>query len=158
MTSIKLPYSRARARLDHVRKWANHAEAFLLSMFLTEKIIRRTLVQLVIWKGSTPVDAFKTVKKLQFWQLKEEWKKYDEESRSLNEVIEDDNWNVIDAASKKRNDLVHGSGHEAQNVYRKQLEKLLPAHDEIKRKFAAKYSGFYGWRGMTDAAGNLLTP
>lgn len=157
MTSIKRSYKHARARLDELREWATSAEAFLLSFFLTEKIIRRTLVQLVIWKGKTPDDAFKTVGDLSIGAVKDAWKKYNPNKHSLDAVIGTTNWDVIKDAAKLRNELVHGSGHQAQKVYNRQLKKLIPALDEIKNIFAAEY-GYSGWRGMKDSGGNKILP
>ncbi len=156
MIPVKWRYKRARARLDEIQEWSTPAEAYVLAVFFTEKIIRRTLVQLVIWKGRTAGDAFETVKKLKgIWAVKKTWNKYDIKGRSLEVVIGNANWGVLKDAADYRNDLVHGSGHQAQKVYRKQLPPLLAALDDIKSKLSTEY-GYSGWKGMKDRAGNPI--
>jgi len=158
MYPLKWRYKRVRGRLDEISQWATAGEAYVLTVFLTEKTIRRTLVQLVIWKGNTPANAFKTVEDLRgIWAVKKAWKKYDPKARSLKDIIGNKNWGVVKAAAEYRNALVHGSEHQAQKVYSRHRRKLLAALDDIKKRFAAEY-GYTGWKNVRDNAGNRGWP
>lgn len=154
--SIKRTYKTARARLDELCRLLKPDEAFVLTVFFVEKILRRTLLQLVIRKGMTLKDASEVVEHLHgLWKVKNAWPCYDPKNRILETVIGKQNWEIIAGAAKKRNDLVHGSGNEGQRVYSKVLPPLKAAVDEIKQRFTAEY-GYYGWRGLKDSNGNKI--
>lgn len=156
MISLKRRYKTARARIDDLNKSSPPDEAFVLTVFFVEKLIRRTLLQLVIWKGMTFDDALKVVEGLTgLWKVRNAWPCYDPKNRILERVIGKPNCDIITDAAAKRNKLVHGSGNEGQRVYRRALPSVIAALDEIKQAFAAEYK-YYGWRGMTDDAGNRI--
>jgi hypothetical protein len=156
MISLKRRYKTARARIAELQKCSPSDEEFVLTVFFVEKLIRRTLLQLVIWKGMTFSDALKVVEAMNgVWKVKNAWPCYDPKNRILENIIGKPNWDIIADAGAKRNRLVHGSGNEGQRVYSKALSPLIAALDEIKEKFAAEYK-YYGWRGMKDIAGNRV--
>jgi len=156
MYPLKWTYTRARQRIQELPNWATPAEAFVLTLFFVEKIIRRTLVQIVIRKGKTPAKAFKTVRRLLgIVKVKEAWSNYDQGGRALQAVIGAAHWQRIEKAAKLRNALVHGSGHQAQKVYGRELLHLRNTLDHIRNTFSNEY-GYSGWKGMKDNAGNLL--
>lgn len=129
-----------------------------MTVFFVEKIMRRTLLQLIIWKGVSLKDAMKAVKRLNgIWRVIDAWPCYDPSSRVLQTIIGQTNVDTVTKAAQKRNALVHGSGNEGQRVYHKLLPPLISALDDIKQKFEAEY-GFYGWRGLTDNEGHKLKP
>lgn len=153
---LKWRYKRVRARLEAMSQWATPGEAYVLTVFFAEKLIRRTLVQLVIRNGTTPDDAFQATQELRgIWKVKKAWKKYDPEGRSLDGVIGEANWDVVKTAAKYRNALVHGSEHQAQKVYSRHRRKLLKTLDDIRNKFSAEY-GYSGWKNMRDSDGNPI--
>jgi hypothetical protein len=148
MYSIKWGYTKARSRLDEIAVWALPSERFLLAMFMIEKLLRRTLVQIVISAGFATDEAFRIVGGLRGVEtLKEHWKRYDPRSRTLVDVIGNDSWQVVHRSARKRNELVHGSGHEAELSYKRQLPKLLAALDEVQKALQATY-GYSGWDRM----------
>lgn len=156
MISLRRRYKTARARIAELKESAPADEAFVLTVFFVEKIIRRTLLQLIIRKGMTFEDALKVVKRMRgLWAVIDAWPCYDPSNRVLATIIGKANFDTVTSAAKKRNDLVHGSGNEGQRVYRKAIPPLIAALDEIKQKFEAEY-GYYGWRNMKDCAGNKL--
>ncbi len=127
-----------------------------MTVFFVEKIMRRTLLQLIIWKGLSLEDAMKVVKRLNgLWRVIDAWPCYDPSNRVLQTIIGPNNIETVTKAAQKRNALVHGSGNEGQKVYKRLLPPLISALDDIKQKFEAEY-GFYGWRGLTDSARNKL--
>ena len=157
MISIKRRYKTARARLDGLLEWAQPAEAFVLTTFFVEKILRRTIVQLMIRSGLTPPVAFETSnEKLRgLWRVRNTWKKYDPRKRSLEDIIGGDTWDTIKDAATLRNELIHGSGYQSENVYRANHLKLLQALDAMHTSFEAEY-GYSGWRGMKDSSGTEI--
>jgi hypothetical protein len=156
MISIKRTYNTARRRLDELPKRTTPAETFVLTVFFIEKILRRTLVQLVILKGSPHADAFETVKTLRgLHAVRDTWKKYDAKKQTLESVIGADAWAQIKEAAKLRNELVHGSGYQAEKVYRKLNPALLKCLDSVVTAFTKEY-GYAGWRGMRDATGKKI--
>lgn len=156
MITIKWSYKRARSRLGQLLEWATPAEAFVLTVFFIEKILRRTLVQMVILSGNSPKDAFDKVQSLRgLHSVRDNWKKHDVNGKKLEDVIGKENWEMIKVAAKLRNELVHGSGHQAQKVYKKQLPKLLAVVDDIMKSFSAEYK-YSGWKGIRDSAGNKI--
>lgn len=157
MISIKRKYVTARARLDALPQWAQPAEAFVLTTFFVEKILRRTLVQLMIRHGMTPAAAFETSndKLSGLWKVRNAWKEYDPKKRQLEAVIGTDAWQTIKDAAKLRNELVHGSGYKAEKIYSQNHANLLKALDVVHSQFKSEYS-YSGWRGMKDSAGNKI--
>ncbi|HBM16795.1 MAG TPA: hypothetical protein DD381_10695 [Lentisphaeria bacterium] len=156
MISLRRTYKFARNRINQLRASAPPDEAFVLTMFFVEKIIRRTLLQLMIRSGMTLADAVVAMKKLKgIWAVKNAWHKYDPANRDLEAVIGKAHWDVIADSATKRNDLVHGSGNEGQRVYSQVLTPLIASLDQIRQTFTGEYK-YAGWRGMKDAAGNPL--
>lgn len=156
MISLRRRYKTARARIEELKNSAPADEAFVMTVFFVEKIIRRTLLQQIIRKGMTVEDAMKVVKRLNgLCRVIDAWPCYDPSNRVLETVIGKTNVDTIAKAAKKRNALVHGSGNEGQKVYSTALPPLVDALDHIKQKFAAEY-GYYGWRGLRDSAGNKI--
>ena len=156
MYPLKWTYKRARGRLDDIGEWATAGEAYVLTVFLVEKTIRRTLVQLVLWNGAVPADAFATVELLKgIWKVKKAWQHYDPNNRSLEENVGNTNWDVVAAGAKYRNALVHGRKHQAQKVYSRHRKKLLTALDDITSRFSTEY-GYSGWKKMRHSAGNPI--
>lgn len=158
MISLRRRYKTARARIEELKNSAPADEAFVMTVFFVEKIIRRTLLQLIIWKGMTHQDAMKVVKRLNgLWRVIDTWPCYDPSNRVLETIIGKTNIDIVTEAAKKRNALVHGSGNEGQKVYKRAIPPLIAALDDIKQKFESEY-GFYGWRGLKDRAGNKIKP
>jgi hypothetical protein len=158
MISLRGRYKTAGARVEELRNSAPPDEAFVMTVFFVQKIIRRTLLQLVIWKGMTPPDAMKVVKRLSgLWRVIDAWPCYDPSNRVLETIIGKTNLNTVTEAAKKRNAFLPGSGNEGQKAYRKAIPPLIAALDNIKEKFEAEY-GYYGWRGLRDSARNKIKP
>lgn len=163
MISLKRNYKTARQMLNDLQKTWYPGEAFAFSSFFIEKILRRTLLQLMILKGSgmTFEDAVQHMTKAPktklkgFWAIKNAWKNWDAAGRDLEIVIGSANWKTITDAAEKRNALVHGYGRLAENIYKKELPRLLSALDDVVRIFSAEYK-YHGWNGMKDKAGKKI--
>jgi len=156
MISLRRRYKTARARIEELKNSAPADEAFVMTVFFVEKIMRRTLLQLIIWKGMSFENAMKVVKRLNgLWHVIDAWPCYDPSNRVLERIIGQPNIDIVTKAAQKRNSLVHGSGNEGQKVYTRLLPLLVSALDDIKQKFEAEY-GYYGWHGLTDGARKKL--
>jgi hypothetical protein len=156
MISLRRTYRYARNRIDQLQATAPPDEAFVLTMFFVEKIIRRTLLQLMIRSGQSKADAVDLMKKLKgIWAVKRAWRKYDPARRDLETVVGNADWSVIADSADKRNDLVHGSGNEGQRFYSGALPPLITTLDDIRSRFSAEYN-YAGWQGMKDSAGNRV--
>jgi len=156
MISLKRSYKWARNRINELHASAPLDEAFVLTMFFIEKIVRRTLLQLMIRTGMTSTDAVGEMKKLYgIWAVKKAWRKYDPHKRDLESVIGTTNWEVLKDSATWRNDLVHGAGNEGQRFYKKALPPLVTTLDSIRNVFSSEYR-YSGWKGMKDNAGNPI--
>ncbi len=156
MFSLKRSYKWCRNRIDDLQKTVRTDEAFVLTMFFVEKIIRRTLLQLIIRTGRSKTDAVESVKKLMgIWAVKKAWKNYDPKNRDLEIVIGQPNWETIKGSACLRNVLIHGSGNEDQRLYKRKLPALIQTLDDISGIFSREYH-YSGWKGMKDNAGNLV--
>lgn len=156
MISLRRTYKTARARIEELKNSAPADEAFVMTVFFVEKIMRRTLLQLIIRKGMSFQDAMKVVKNLNgIGRVIDTWPRYDPANRVLETVIGRTNVDTVKKAAQKRNSLVHGSDNEGQKVYKRAIPPLIGALDDIKQRFEAEY-GFYGWRGLKDSAGNKI--
>jgi hypothetical protein len=115
-------------------------------MFFVEKIVRRTLLRLMMQAGLTAADATVEMKNLRgIWAVGKAWKKHDPSGRGLETVIGKANWDTIAVSAEKRNDLVHGSGNEGQRFYKGAIASLMATLDDIHGTFSLEY-GYAGWR------------
>ena len=148
MYSIKSEYTTVRRRLDEIEQWALPSERFVFSVFLMEKLLRRTLVQLVVSAGFTTEEAFRIVKEMSgVERVGQNWRRYDPHGRTLVAVIGNATWQIVQQSATRRNELVHGSDHRSELSYKRQMRRLLQALDGIKDSLDATY-GYSGWRGM----------
>lgn len=146
MYSLRKPYKWVRERLDDLPSKILPSEAFVLTCFMVEKILRRTLLQLMVSAGFTTEQAIEVCRNIRGLDIiKKHWKYYDPNNRSLTDIIDNVDWEVIKAAAQMRNELVHGMSHKSQKRYKTEIPKLLDALDNVRRKFGDTY-GYSGWR------------
>ena len=157
MFSIKRRFTTVMTKIDGLIKLMEHpAEentrvdpsiVFLTIVFLIEKLIRRTLIHLVVSQGNTTELGEEFVRsKNGLDTLNGLWKRFDPNGLTLKLVIGDESYKEVKEALKLRNDLVHGSGHEFEGVYEDRIPKLLNVIKIVKREFTAKYR-YFGWTG-----------
>jgi len=117
-------------------------------MFLVEKVIRRVLLQLIISAGYPTDNAKEILNNIRGLEsLKNNWKLYDPEFRSLTSVVPSRTWQIIQESAGLRNELIHGAGHQSQKVYKQKGEELFDALRDIRTAFDNTY-GYSGWKGL----------
>jgi hypothetical protein len=145
MYPVKLGYSIAKKRITKLIRNKHHAEALLTSVFTLEKMVHRTLKQLIVSSGFRSKDAEKLLGQVRgFNKQRNIWSCFDPENRSLPDLIGNEHWQYIGKAVEMRNNLVHGkraySLEECDAVTRNILELL----DHTVSVFNQNY-GYDGW-------------
>lgn len=149
MYPIRLGYNVAKNRINRLIKNRFPAEAFLTSVFTVEKMLRRTLKQLIISAGFCNPIANKVLKGIRGLEaIKDNWEIYDPKHRKLTQILSQKDWNLIAEAQKLRNEVVHGVKVRDLNSYNKIAKNLLKLMDKVKGKLETEY-GFSGWTRNT---------
>lgn len=149
MYSLRRNFSTIR---QHLQELANNSaypsEAFVMTFFITEKIIRRTLIHLIVTSGCCTGQALQIMDDVRgFKEIKETWKKYDPNKKSLPNILTNPNWEKLLNFAKDRNKLLHGVDHEGESYYKRQAQDMLSLLDVIRSAFQSEYN-YAGWRGM----------
>jgi len=148
MYPLRLPYQKLRSRLKRLLADGYAAEALVTSMFTAERLLRRTLIQLVISAGFTNGRAFQVVSRFNgIAAVKDAWSLYDRHGRGLVEVIGNANWKVLQGAAKMRNEMVHGSVTYSQKKCKSRAIEVISVIDAMKDKLHKAY-GYHGWGGL----------
>ena len=110
MYPVKLGFDEAKNRIERLIENGHHAEALLTSVFTFEKILHRTLKQLMISAGFRSIDANLLLTKTKgLSNQKEIWPIFEPNNRKLPDIIGNTYWQHIGKAVKMRNNLVHGA-------------------------------------------------
>ncbi len=145
MYPLSMPYRKVRSRLRRLIKDGYYSEALVTAVFIAERLLRRTLVQLVVSAGFTSKDAFRVVQRLNgLVAVKDSWILYDPKGRTLVQVIGNPTWQMIREAAKIRNDLVHGMRTHSQGTCKRKARELIDGIDTLKDQLKATYD-FDGW-------------
>jgi len=145
MYPLRMPYRKVRSRLKNLVKDGYASEALVTSVFTAERLLRRTLVQLVVSAGFTSNDAFRIVQKMNgLMAVKKAWSLYDPKRRALVQVIGNHTWQQLQEAAKIRNDMVHGMRTHSQGTCKRRARELIDAIDTMKEQLKAAYE-FDGW-------------
>lgn len=149
MYPVKLGFDRAKNRIKNLIKNGHHAEALLTSVFTFEKILHRTLKQLMVSAGFRSKDANLLLKKTQgFNNQKEIWTIFEPNNRKLPEIIGNKHWQHIGKAVKMRNDLVHGARVYNLAECMETANQILVLLDQTVDRFNQEY-GYDGWRRVS---------
>ena len=109
MYPVSLGFGTAKKRIVTLVENGHHAEALLTSVFTFEKIIHRTLKQLIVSSGFRSKDAKTLLSQIQgFKKQNEIWSCFDPKHRGLPEIIGNEHWQHVKKAVQMRNRLVHG--------------------------------------------------
>ncbi len=121
----------------------------MTAVFTVEKMLRRTLRQMIVSAGFTSKAAEKLINSATGLNaLKERWFIYEPNHKSLVEIIGNSDWQQIDTLAKMRNKLIHGVRVYEIEECKKQAEKLLFILDNVKQKLDASY-GYSGWERLS---------
>ncbi|GIV39730.1 MAG: hypothetical protein KatS3mg033_1530 [Thermonema sp.] len=122
-----------------------HAEAFIASIFLIERLLRRTLRQLIISAGFKSKIADKLIRRASGLNgIQEAWEIYDPQHRKLKDILGNEAVKTINEAGEKRNQLVHGQRVFKPGDYETEVNKLLDVLQVITDTFEKHY-GYNGW-------------
>lgn len=145
MYPLSMPYRKVRSRLKNLIKDGYCSEALVTAVFTAERLLRRTLVQLVVSAGFTSKDAFRVVQRLSGLEaVKEAWNLYDPKGRTLVQIIGNTTWQLVREAAKIRNDMVHGMRTHSQGTCKRKARELIDTIDVMKDQLKTTYE-FDGW-------------
>lgn len=148
MYPLRTPYQKIRSRLKNLISDGYPAEALVTSIFTAERLLRRTLIQMIISAGFTTENAFKIAGRLNGIQaIKDSWPLYDPRGRALVDILGNSNWQVIYDAAKMRNDMVHGSVTHGHAKCKRTALRVIETLDRIKERLFNVY-GYHGWGGL----------
>lgn len=149
MYPVRLGFNTAKQRIKKLQQNGHYAEALLTSVFTFEKIIHRTLKQLVVSAGFRSKDAEKLLKQVQgFKKQKEIWECFDPENRKLPEIIGNVHWQHINKAVEMRNSLVHGKRAYSLEECRSITENIIALLDQTVSSFSSAYD-YDGWEDIS---------
>jgi len=148
MYPLRLPFQKVRSRLKRLLADGYAAEALVTSVFTAERLLRRTLIQLVISAGFTHDKAFQVVRRFNgIAAVKDAWPLYDPHDRGLVEVIGNTNWKILQGAAQMRNEMVHGLVTYSQTKCKSRAAEVISVIDAMKEMLAKTY-GYHGWGGL----------
>ena len=146
MYPVRLGHDVAIKRIERLLKNGHHAEALVTSMFTVEKVLRRTLKELVVSAGFTSKAANHLTKRFDgFQKIKEAWQCFDPAGETLPTIIGNQNWEPICKAATMRNRLVHGECVYSLDECEIQAKRLLESLRKIETAFQDRY-GYSGWK------------
>ena len=125
------------------------AERFLLTFALMEKLIRRTLTELIqIREGAlTAEDIADRQREVTWGNINGIWRRNDPNRRLLSVVLGNNGeFDQILEWSRMRNALVHGGVQRYGQEYEDALPQMVAMIAHIRARFQAEYH-YYGWSG-----------
>ncbi len=145
MYPARMGHDVAIKRIERLLKNGHHAEALVTSMFTVEKVLRRTLKELIVSAGFTSKAANQLTKHFDgFQKIKEAWWCFDPAGEALPTIIGNQNWEPKRTAATMRNKLVHGERVYSLDECETQAKRLLKSLRHIETTFQARY-GYSGW-------------
>lgn len=145
MYPVTLGYDEAKKRIESLLRDGYCSEALVTAVFTAEKMLRRTLRQIIVSAGFTSKSAEQLIIFAKgLTALKEQWLIYEPNQRSLVDVIGNQEWQQICTLAKMRNKLIHGIRVYEADYCKEQAEKFLFTLDAVKQKLEETY-GYSGW-------------
>ncbi len=145
MYSVELGFNDALTRINALISNGHHSESLVTSMFTIEKTLRRTLKQIIISAGFKNTAADKILDGIRGLKaISHAWQIYDPHGRRLSAILGPVDWNIIIAASEKRNKLVHGLRIYDSTECQSETQKVLGVLTNLVSVFRTLY-GYDGW-------------
>ncbi|WP_038028399.1 hypothetical protein [Thermonema rossianum] len=145
MYPIRLTQEEIKKHIHRLMEGDFHAEAFIASVAVIERVLRRTLRQLIISAGFKSTIADKLIRRASGLNgIQEAWEIYDPQHRKLKDILGDEAVKTINEAGEKRNKLVHGQRVFKPGDYETEVNKLLDVLQVITDTFEKHY-GYNGW-------------
>ena len=149
MYPVTLGYDEAKKRIESLLRDEYCSEALVTAVFTVEKMLRRTLRQIIVSAGFTSKTAERLISSAKGLNaLKEQWFIYEPNHKTLVEIIGHSEWTQICTLSKMRNQLIHGVRVYEEEECKKQTEQLLFILDNLKQKLDEVY-GYSGWARLS---------
>lgn len=145
MYPVTLGYDEAKKRIESLLRDGYCSEALVTAVFTVEKMLRRTLRQMIVSAGFTSKAAEHLIYSAKgLKSLKEQWFIYEPNHKSLVEILGNEEWQQISSLARMRNKLIHGVRVYETEYCKEQAEKILFVLDSIKQKLEDNY-GYSGW-------------
>jgi hypothetical protein len=149
MYPVTLGYDEAKKRIESLLQDGYSSEALVTAVFTAEKMLRRTLRQIIVSAGFTSKAAEKLICSANgLAALKERWTIYEPNNKTLVEIIGNQDWQQISTLSKMRNKLIHGVRVYEPEECQEQAKKMLFTLDCLKQKLDETY-GYSGWERLS---------
>ena len=149
MYPVKFGHGVAINRIKRLLTNGHDAEALVTSVFTVEKVMRRTLKELIVSAGFTSKAANILMKQIRgFKNIKDLWACFDPAGENLPAIVGNTNWQAIPQAVTMRNKLVHGERVYALSECKSQAKRVLQALEEMDKIFQSRY-GYSGWKAFS---------
>ncbi len=149
MYPVKLGYDVAIKRIKQLLRNGHNAEALITSVFTVEKVLRRTLKELMVSAGFTSKAANTLLEQIRgFKNIKDVWSCFDPAGESLPTIVGNAHWQTISPSVTMRNKLVHGDRVYNLAECKAQAEKVLKSLEKIEKTFQPRY-GYSGWKAFS---------
>lgn len=146
MYPVRLGHDVAIGRIETLLANGHHAEALVTSVFTVEKVLRRTLKELIVSAGFTSKAANRLMKRFDgFQKTREVWWCFDPAGEALPSIIGNRHWQAITPSVMMRNKLVHGERTYPLSECESHAKELLEALRHIESTFQKRY-GYSGWK------------
>lgn len=149
MYPIKWRFERVRKRLRALLEdeEVHPFEALLIAVSVSDKLMRRVLMHLMVLDGRSRKKALKIIQHCPgLTALEAKWPELDPE-KQLADVIGQPDRDLLKEAYDMRSVLVHGEGDPGVRKSREYAALVVDAIDRIKGNFGQRY-GFSGWKGL----------
>ncbi len=145
MYPVKLGHKVAIDRINRLTNNGHHAEALVTSVFTLEKVLRRTLKELVVSAGFTSTAANLLMKSFNGQaKIRDAWPCFDPDGESLPTIVGNAHWHCVPGAIEMRNKLVHGERAYDLSECESKAKEVLEALAQIEGTFQKRY-GYSGW-------------
>ena len=145
MYSVRLGFKNANKRIKRLIKNKHYPEAVIVTFATGEKMIRRTMKQLIVDSGQSKKKATKIVNSIRtIKDLNKNWKDYNSKKKRLVEIVGNKNWESFMTARKMRNDFIHGSKVYSKKEAKEVSQSMFKALDEFNNNLIVEHQ-FSGW-------------
>ena len=139
-----LGFEQAKQRIKSLVDNGFYSEALVTSAFTAEKMLRRTLRQIIVSAGFTSKHADELLSNSGLQAMKKQWVVYEPNHKTLVQIVGNDIWQKIEKTSQMRNKLIHGVRTYKDEDCKKNVEDTLDAIFKIKQILDRRY-GYSGW-------------
>ena len=145
MYPLSLWFEEACARIEQLSQHGHTTEALVVTMGIIEKILRRTLKQLMISAGFTNKIVGEMMNEVRWiTHIKKQWRFFDPENVSLQHILSNTDWTTLKNLASKRNEIIHGIRIYNLDTSLSYLQDALGLLDTVHITLQDRY-GYSGW-------------